>query len=123
MMVEGDCFFLRFIDKHMWCVISDPSVNAEQVVVVMFCTWKEYREQVCILKAGDHPFIDRDTCVEFNMGRIMRNADLDRHLGLGNMDLREPLSTQVLKRIRDAASLGDLPIGCINVLRDQGFLE
>jgi len=40
-MRAGDTFLLPNFDDHLWAVISDPIVDAERVVVILFVSWAE----------------------------------------------------------------------------------
>ena len=48
------------LDSHLWIVISDPSQH-ESCVIVNLTSWRSDKDQSCVLKPGDHPYITRDS--------------------------------------------------------------
>jgi hypothetical protein len=64
--MEACTTFLRAdSDKHLWIVISDPTADPDQVLIVNLTTVDERKEQVCLLHGGEHPWIRHETCVNY----------------------------------------------------------
>jgi hypothetical protein len=61
----GDAFFIkdRSVDTHLWVIISDTGKDPERVVMVSATTHETYKEEVCLLDAGDHPRITHKSSV------------------------------------------------------------
>jgi hypothetical protein len=58
------------------------------------------------------------------MARIVSDADLERYVASSTIRLREPVSAEILDRIRQgAARTACIPFGCKQVLIDQGLIE
>jgi hypothetical protein len=89
-------------DIHLWVVISDPSIDPNQVLIVSLTTYKPYKDGACILKTGDHPFIRHDTCIAYDLARVVSLSQLETLLKSGMLIPDDPVSHQVLERIRAA---------------------
>ena len=57
-------------------VISDPRLDPG-LVVVCFLSWQSWHDQACIVRAGEHPFVQHDTCVNYPGARVVPEAKLD----------------------------------------------
>jgi hypothetical protein len=75
-MNAGDLFkFRNLADIRAWTIISDPSVDANSVLIVNLTSWDRHEDQACVFKAGDHPFIVNKTCVAYSReGHFRRRA-------------------------------------------------
>jgi len=121
-MDAGDTFLLPGKEDHLWAVISDPSIDPEHVVVVLFVSWTEKYDQACVLKAGDHPFIKHDTCVQYAGAKVVPDVLLETYKGSGELRPKAPLSTEILALIRQRAEASDITTRAYEVLREQGFV-
>ena len=43
------------IDPHLWVVLSDPIQNSNQVVLVSLTTWREDKDQACVIPDTERP--------------------------------------------------------------------
>lgn len=120
-MRAGDTFLVPGFDDHLWAIISDPIVNADNVVAVMFVSWTEKYDQACILQQGDHPFIKHDTCVNYPAAKIWSDRHLEELRRANVLRMKAPLSSEVLQRIREKAELSDIPARAYGILREQGL--
>lgn len=108
---------------HLWVVVSDPAKDAANVVVVNMTTDRG-NDNSCILHPGDHPFVRHATCMCYDKAYLVSNADLERHVSSNTVRLQERVSAEVLERIRAGAAVTEqIPIGCKQVLIDQGLIE
>jgi hypothetical protein len=121
-MTAGETFLLPGLDDHLWMVISDPAKAPDQLVVVCFLSWQPQYDQACVLEAGDHPFIKHSTCVNYPGARVVSEAKLESLKARGAFRTKDPLSTQLLTRIRASAANADIPTECYDILRRQGFV-
>ena len=121
-MRAGETFLLLGSDDHLWAIISDPAMDPQHVVIVLFVSWAEKYDQACILHKGQHPFIKHDTCVRFLGARVETDAKLEQLLRSGKLRRKDPLSADVLGLIRQKAECSDMPLGAYEVLRQQGFV-
>jgi hypothetical protein len=110
-------------DDHHWMIISDPNADPAHVVIVCFITYHEYSEEACIVEAGEHPFIKHRSCVDYAGSFVTTDARLEQHKASGALKPKQPLSPQLLQRIRDGVSDSRMRFAHLQVLRDQGFVE
>ena len=121
-MEAGDTF--RYgRTAHLWVVVSDPRIDPVRVVIINMTTDRGL-DRSCLLQLGDHPFIEHPTCMRYDMARIVTNADLERHVSSSAIRFQDPVSKDVLGRIRQgAAATEQIPFGCKQVLVEQGLIE
>ena len=109
-MRAGDSFFSRdrFGMRHLYVVISDPTKLddtrfAGYVFLVMLSTREHHKEDACVLKQGDHPFIDHDTVAVYRVPPALFGplSDLQKSLDSGALKPSHPVSAVVLKRLRE----------------------
>lgn len=121
-MKPGDTFLVPGVDDHLWMVVSDPRADADKVVVVCFISWQSHYDQACIVNTGEHPFVKHATCVNYPGARVESDGLLERLKLSGKLRPKEPLSDQLLGRIRKSAERADIPTEAYQILRDQGFV-
>jgi hypothetical protein len=76
----GDAFLLenRTIDPHLWIVISDPSADSVNVVIVNLTSHDDpSKDASCFLQPGEHPWITHETCVRYKDARVVAESQLD----------------------------------------------
>jgi hypothetical protein len=72
---------------------------------------------------GDHPFIKHKSCIRYKDARVASLAQIRTLLNGGQMTRREPVSAELLARIRDGARESDfLPEEYRRLLQSQGFI-
>jgi hypothetical protein len=122
-MNAGDTF-IDGMYHHLWVVLSDPSVDADNVVIVNFTTHTVDEESSCIVQRGEHPFVKHKTAVRFSAARVSSVTDLERLRKANLLTPREACSASLLKKLRKGASADShlLPEESRQVLDDQGFL-
>jgi hypothetical protein len=119
----GDTFLVNPPYNHLYVVCSDPAVDPVQVLLVSFTSFKPKEETSCIVKAGEHPFIKHRSCIRYKDAKIASVQDLGRLLDGGRMTRHEPVSAELLGRIRSGASKSDyLPEECRRLLRGQSLI-
>lgn len=122
-MKAGDTFIPARFDDHLWIILSDPSVDPDQVVIVNFTTHTVEEEQDCVVQKGEHPFVKHKTAVRYRDAKIVSSSVLAKLLKAHQLKSHKPLSHNLLQRVRAGASKSDfLPEGCRQVLDEQGFL-
>ena len=103
-MNAGDTFlFVGCADNHLWMVISDPLQNEQEVLIVHFSTWNDCWDQACIVEAHEHPFLNRKTIVAYEKAVAPPLATLEAVWQDGRLKFREPLSPELLEKIRQCA--------------------
>ena len=121
-MRAGDAFLIRDknIDEHLWVIISDPTIDGKQVVVVNFTTSHPKKERFCLIQAGEHPFVTRETCIAYNFAKITSLAKLIQNRDQGDITPQDPVSPVLLTRIRQGVPLSNLmPLKCVAIMAKQ----
>ena len=104
-------------------IISDPDLDPQRVLMVNFSSWKPYRDRACIVEPGDHPFLIRPSCVNYPEARVTSADVLDRLQAANQLFPRQPLSLDLLARIRQCARVSRLRLEHLQLLLDQGLVE
>lgn len=111
-------------DNHLWMVISDPDQDAEKVLIVNFTTWRPRCDPACIVNPGEHPFINRQTCVNYGDALLFSVGQLAELVREGQIvPYPHPLSAELLAKIRQRAGESEeLPIEYYNLLDEQWLI-
>lgn len=126
MTVElGDTFIIpqTAIGSHLFIVISNPiedeyGVEPPQIAVVPVTTKRPYHKNPCVLSEGDHPFINRESIINFAAAitppvKFLTDYCLEK----------EPIDAVILQRILSAAdSSDDIPLGILEIMQEQGIV-
>ncbi len=82
------------------------------------------KEKVCLLDVGDHPFIKHRTCIAYDFAKV---APLKALLALrdqGLLSMGQPVSEELLERIRQGISLSRrINVEYVVLMIDQGLLD
>jgi hypothetical protein len=127
-MNAGDTFRIpepgTSLDSHLWVIISDPAIDAERILIVNFTTLRADSERACILSAGEHPFVNHDTCVNYGGAKIVSARQIDFLLTKGKLSNHAALSEALLQKIRfGAANSTRMSLEHADILIDQGLIE
>lgn len=110
-------------DKHLWVVLSDPAIDPERILIVNVTSHKPHHDQTCLLEAGEHPWLKWRSCIMYEGARVTSIADCDRVIKSGHVEFREPVSPELLQRIRDGAATTDrISLAHQRLLVDQGLI-
>ena len=99
----GDTFSLpiRMIWKeHLFVVVYDPSPEAE-ILIVNFTSIKPHSDRTTILQTTDHPYISKETVVNYSDATIAPLVKLETAIDGGLGSTNKPVSPDLLKRIRE----------------------
>src|SRR5437016_6661893 len=122
-MDTGDTLYIpepgTSLDSHLWVVLSDPIADPIRIVLVNFTKHRQDKDQACVLQVGDHPFIRVPTCVEYRRAKIVTNEELETLTGLPQVEIREPLSDDVLQRILAGVHNSRMRLHIAQLLADQ----
>lgn len=88
--------------EHLYIAITDPSKNSGKLVVVNL-TKSAGGAKSFVLRPGDHPFIRRDSDVNFGDAMIVSTERIDRQVRLRLALPREPMDLSIVHRIAAAA--------------------
>lgn len=127
-LAPGDTFFAPWPEKdavvHLFFVISDPALDAKQVVVVPLMTWDEYKEQTCVLVPGDHPFIRHRSYIDYGCAKSVDATKVERSIKAKQFRTNKRASDDLLRKIREGADRSDfLPLGLRDILEDQDLVN
>lgn len=115
----------RTREPHLWVVLSDPETYPHHPILIANLTsWRSDKDSACILGRGDHPFVQRKTCVNYRDSRLVPAEKLQKALDQGMLIGREPVDDQLLRRLRQGAGNSRfIPLGNLQLLKDQGLVE
>lgn len=68
----GDTFILKRgtgSTPHLWVVLWGPAGAADAYLIVHLTTARPHTDQTVVMKAGEHPFIQHDTCAVYSDAR------------------------------------------------------
>jgi hypothetical protein len=125
-MNAGDTFFLwiKAADCHLWVIISDPTLFPDAVLIASFTTYTCDQEDACLLDAGEHRHVTHKTCVSYGHARKTTAANLCQLRNSGKIEMKDPVSPQILQRIRLGASRSRrIAVELIELMGHQGLLD
>jgi hypothetical protein len=121
----GDVFrFPGIADKHVWMIISDPARGAGRVLIVNFTSRAPHIDNACPVSPGDHPFISCETLINYARARMVSDAALEALFASKKLELLDPLTPELLKKIREGAMESiTLALEFADLLLDQELVE
>ena len=108
-MTLGDAFYFNHpaAHRHLWVATGGPKEDG--FVIFNLTTVRDGCDQTCVLNVGDHPTIDRPTCVSYLRGRELPIDFATSHAHL--ISQQQPFGRTVLRRIQDGALASPFTIG------------
>jgi hypothetical protein len=125
-MKAGDTFFLAggAADRHLRVIISDPSIDPQRVLFVSMTSYDVSKEDACLLDVADHPFVQHETCIAYADAREAPLESLIKLRDAGHLRLGEPVSSELLDRIRRGVSVSRrIKLKFLELMLDQGLLD
>lgn len=125
-MDAGDACLLTDtnVDNHLWIVISDSKKDPTCVLLVNLTTWRPDKDQACKVWPGDHPFVTKESCINYAECRTCELSHLHSLKDAGLLAMQSRCSASLLKRIRDAAATTKfLKMKFLQTLIDQGLVD
>ena len=125
-MEAGETFYLpdKAADGHLWIVISDPAKDSDRVLLVSMTTYDVDKEDVCLIEAGEHPKVKHKTCICYKPARATSLANLNRLRDSGYIEMQEPVSADLLQRIRRGAALSRrIELEHLELMEEQELLD
>ncbi len=71
-------------------------------MIVNFTSCCADKDQACVVMPGEHPYVSKQTCVNFKDAKKCKTDDLDRLVASRNLKNSAPLSAELLAKIRMA---------------------
>jgi hypothetical protein len=99
----GDTFLLPIRlewKDHLFVVVYDSS-SEEEVLIVNFTSAKPHSDRTTVLQEGDHPFISRETVVNYSDATIACLKKLETAISGGLGSTNEPVEMDLLRKIRE----------------------
>ena len=106
-MNAGDTFFEPGDGGHLWMVLSTEAQDGT-VALANLTTHDPDRRRLCseqciVIRRGEHPFVRHDSCVYYDDAYLAPTYWIQRGVEEGTNRLSEPLSAQLLARVRQGA--------------------
>ena len=120
----GDTFMTvsKDIRDHLWFIVSDPTLDERNVLIVNLTSWKPEKDESCILERGEHPFITHKSIISYADARVASIANLSALYEVNQIYLKEPVSATILARIRQGLRISPHAIhGHKQILEDQSL--
>lgn len=115
-MNPGDTLIGLDEQGHLWMVLTSEGANG-QVVVANLTTHdpeKYWCSERCVLvRPGEHPYPERDSCVFYRDAFLTSASVLRRGVDNRTYRMNEPLSAELLARVRQGAL--DSPLALADV--------
>ncbi|MCG8587614.1 MAG: hypothetical protein MI757_23145 [Pirellulales bacterium] len=126
-MNAGDTFLIEepgtSLDSHLWIVLSDPDIDPHSVLLVNFTSFREDKDQACIVDPHEHGYLSKKSCVNYQKAKVVGVVDLDNLLTNKLIKKHDPLSAELLQKIRDGASNSKyIEFGAWEMLASQGLV-
>jgi hypothetical protein len=111
-------------DRHLWIVLSDPTVDPENVLLVNLTTYDSRKERACILTPGDHDWVRKETCVNYHDAVVTSSGLLDDARIGGAIRLQSPLTDRILQKVRNGVLDSErMSLDHANIVIDQGLVD
>lgn len=102
-IVAGDTFILTRATgttPHLWVVLWGPAGPADAYLIASLTTYRRHSDGTCLIQAGEHPFVHRETCVVYGDIKRPTREKLEEALRDGGAVRKAPVSAALLERIR-----------------------
>ena len=85
--------------SHLWLVLTDPD-DVGHVIAVMAVSSKSHTDKTLSLVVGDHPWIRRETNIDYGAARSFPVAKLLAANERGQLTLEADMSPDLLERVQ-----------------------
>ena len=125
---QGTLFILTGPVHHLHVVMNNPvhcgELNEMSVLVVNFSTVQPgtFHDPACVLQAGCHPFITRESFVVYRGATVLKVPRLEDQIAAGHVRPNSPVSQDVYNQVRAGFDVSDLVAAKISrYLRRHGI--
>ena len=127
-MNAGEAFYVEdsgvSYDSHLWFILSDPNIDPDKVLLVNFTALRDDKDHSCVVKVGEHPYVRKDTCVNYSGAKVVKISELQQLLASGKIVNHTPATDMLLKRMRDGTMESrDMNLSHARILFDQGLVD
>ena len=110
-------------DPHLWIIISDPRQDKSHLVAVNATSQRSDKDQSCVIHAGEHSVITKESVILYAGARIVTESQLLAAVSAKLLKLKSATSPALLKKIRDGAAVTNmLPLAAKRTLQSQGII-
>ena len=85
---------------HLWILLTSVDSNGK-ILMVNLTSAKPHSDRTTVLQVGDHPFVTRETTVNYGNATIAEMRHIMRAIDANLGEKREDASTDLLKRLRE----------------------
>lgn len=92
--------------KHLFALMLNPTIvdgYGSKPVVLLACVNSTVNgipaEDACVLQAGEHPFIEHDSFVDYRFTRIEQSETVEKRVEEGVFLVKDACSPDLLKKI------------------------
>lgn len=91
--------------KHLWIIISDPTQDNKEVIVVNVTTFiNGKKDPSCLLESSDHPDLSHQSCINYAESQIAKVTELEYYSQRSeHVNKTTSIASEVLMRIRQGA--------------------
>jgi hypothetical protein len=100
----GDTFILTRgtgSKPHLWVLLWGPAGAARAFLAVHLTTLRPHCDKTCVIRQGEHPFVQHDTCAVFGSAKPITEGNLVEAIRARQAFQREPVSEALLMRLRE----------------------
>ena len=108
---------------HLWAVISDIQQSVDEIVIVNFTSWRQDKDESCLLDKGDHPHIQHKTYISYRDAHVVTLAKLEELESQSLITRKETLDSDILTRVREGAMVSPFAkLKIRKIMEDQNLV-
>jgi hypothetical protein len=107
-------------NNHLWIVLTKPDPESGKCVIINL-TSSTGGQYALTLKIGDHPYIRKNSDVNFGDAMISSVEQIEKAVRLGCAYRREPMGLELLQKIAETAKTHNAPARGIKKLVEEGW--
>lgn len=100
----GDAFLMaqpRVPTRHLWIVLTEPSSDADQMVIVNVTSLRKGADTTVVLQPGDHPFIVKPSVIYYAGARVVHVKNVEKGFAAGICVPDDSCSPDLMARIQE----------------------
>lgn len=123
-MEAGEAFRFASGDDHWWIVISDPAKDPDNVLIVNMTSFRQDKDQSCLLNPGDHEIVEHNSVIFYADSRVHAASHLNHLVSMGRVKCAGKLfPPHILQLIREGAMQSKfMKLKHAQILIDQGLV-
>jgi len=99
----GDTFLIddeEGYERHLWIVITPPTEDEDEVVIVSITTLRQYSETLVKLHQGDHSFIKHESVIAYSHAMVVAVEYIETAIKNGTAERTDPVTAALLNRVQ-----------------------